>query len=130
PALLGASLLFQPGFPGAQLLALFDVVARAHACGDIAQGVLEALARGRVPDLVVRARAMLTSRRGSRWLRRGRRLADRRRIVRTHPTGVWLVRSGVGRTRPVGISGDAADRTTVDEHQGERAARSHFTSHP
>jgi hypothetical protein len=61
-------------FLRAQLLALFDVVARPHARGDIAQGVLEALARGRVPELVVEARAMLTSWRGFAPAAPGRRV--------------------------------------------------------
>ncbi|HTJ18588.1 MAG TPA: hypothetical protein VL494_17515 [Steroidobacteraceae bacterium] len=59
-ALLGAPLLFQLGFPRTQLLALFDVVARPHARGDLAQRALEALARGGVPKLVIVAGATLT----------------------------------------------------------------------
>src|SRR3954469_19206943 len=99
PALLGPALLLQFGFPRTQLLALLGGVARPHARGDFAQRVLEALARSRVPDLVVMARAVLTSWRGSRW--RGRcSLADRRRIVRTDPTCVGLVGNCVGRTGP------------------------------
>src|SRR4051794_11235776 len=125
PALLGPPLLFQLGFPGTQLFALLGGIAGPHVRGDFAQRVLEALARSSVPDLVVVARAALTNWRGAR---RGglRRLADGRRIVRTDPTCVGLVRNSVGRTRPVGVSGDAASRTTVDEHQGQGAARSHM----
>jgi hypothetical protein len=62
PALLGAPLLFQLRFPLPELLTLLDVVARTHARGDVFQGVVEALARGGVSDLVLAARSTSTSR--------------------------------------------------------------------
>ena len=60
PALLGAPLLFQLRLPLPQLLTLFGVVAGPHACGDVPQTVVDALARGCVPDLVLLARFTLT----------------------------------------------------------------------
>src|SRR3954469_22689883 len=117
PALLGPPLLFQLGFPRTQLLALLGGVAGPHARGDFAQRVVEALARSRVPDLVVMARAVRASWLPSRWRGR-RRLGGGRGVIRTARSCVGWVGDGVRRARPVGVSGDAARRTTVDEHQG------------
>jgi len=69
PALLGAPLLFELRLPRPELLTLLGGVTRPHACSDFPQGVVKALARGRVPDLVVATPAAFASWRGSWRLR-------------------------------------------------------------
>jgi hypothetical protein len=68
PALLGTPLPFQLRLPLPQLFTLSGGVAGPHACGDIPQAVVNALARGCVPDLVLLARSTLTRCRSARGL--------------------------------------------------------------